>query len=482
MEGLNIPGCERVFYYFEEISKIPRGSGDMKGISNYCKNFAIDHDLDYIQDEHYNMIIKKPATAGYEDAVPVILQGHLDMVCVKKDDCEHDFTKDPIELVVDGDDLYANGTSLGGDNGIAIAYMLALLEDKDTPHPALEAVMTVDEEIGLIGAGQIDLSSLSGKRMINLDSEEDYQILISCAGGARHTITMPYQPGKQMDETVRISVNGLLGGHSGAEIHKQRGNANKILGRILYQISCNNKIRIVSVNGGIRDNVIPFQGEAVIQVNRPGLSDVVDEVNSLGKVICSEFGKDEPNLVITATAEETGDVIPMSDASTEDVIWLLQGLPNGVICNCRDMDDLVETSTNLGIVETTKESVSFTSMVRSNKDSKREAVLNELDMWTKITSSTREINGAYPGWDIKEDSELQKIAVKAFEKVADMTPAVLGMHAGVECGILCEKIPGLDCISIGPTMTDVHSVNEKLSISSSAKMYQIVKEILRTCK
>lgn len=482
MDGLNIPGCERMFYYFEEISKIPRESGKMKGISDYCKNFAIDHGLDYIQDEFYNIIIKKPASEGYEDAVPVILQGHLDMVCVKTDDCEHDFEKDPIELAIDGDMLYAKGTSLGGDDGIAIAYMLAILEDDTAEHPAIEAVMTVDEEVGLIGADQIDLSSLRAKRMINLDSEEDYQILISCAGGARHTITVPFQQGKVMDEAVRIKISGLLGGHSGAEIHKQRGNANKLLGRILYKISQNNKIRIVTVNGGIRDNVIPFQSEAVIQVSRQGLSEVLEETAALAEIIKNEFGKDEPNLQITANAEETGDVIPMSDASTEDIIWLLHGLPNGVVCFCRDIENLVETSTNLGIVRTDEENVTFTSMVRSSKDSKKEAVLSELDMWAKIASATTTVNGEYPGWDIKGDSELRNIAVRSFEKIAHMTPAVLGMHAGVECGILCKKIPGLDCISIGPTMTDVHSVNEKLSISSSAKMYQIVRDILKECK
>lgn len=482
MEGINIPGFERVMFYFEEICKIPRGSGNMKGISDFCKNFAIEHGLDYIQDEFYNIIIKKPATEGYEDAVPVILQGHMDMVCVKEDGCEHDFEKDPIKLAVDGDYFYAEGTSLGGDDGIAVAYALAIMEDETAEHPALEAVFTVDEEIGLVGADQIDLSSLNAKRMINLDSEEDWQILISCAGGARHTISLPVQPGKALDETVRIEISGLLGGHSGVEIDKQRGNANKILGRILCQLSRNVKFRIAEVSGGIRDNVIPFHAKALIQIQKADEKELLKDFGELADIIRSEFGKDEPNLKMEAFLLDNAGRSPMSDAATANVIRLLNGLPHGVECFCRDIDNLVETSVNLGIVRTLDDTVEFVSMVRSNKDSKKDALLNQLDMWADMIGGAAAVNGEYPGWDVKTDSELRGIAVKSFEKIAGFTPEVLGMHAGVECGIISKKIDDLDCISIGPTMMDVHSINEKLSISSSARMYQIVREILRNCK
>lgn len=482
MEGVSIPGFDRVMYYFEEICRIPRESGNMRGISNYCKNFAIEHDLDYMQDEFYNIIIKKPASEGYEDSVPVILQGHMDMVCVKEDGCEHDFDKDPIALAVDGDYFYAEGTSLGGDDGIAIAYALAIMEDETAEHPALEAVFTVDEEIGLVGAEKLDLSSLEAKRMINLDSEEDWQILVSCAGGARHTISIPYLPGKPLDETVIIDISGLLGGHSGAEIDRQRGNANKIMGRILYRLKQNYLFRITEISGGIRDNVIPFCAKASVQIRLSDEREFLKELGEISKIICSEFGKDEPKLKIEAKITNNENRDPMNDSSTATVIYLLNGLPHGVECFCRDIDNLVETSSNLGIVRTLNDTVEFISMVRSNKDSKKDALLNQLDMWAEMVGGRSSVSGNYSGWDVKGDSKLREIAVRSFEKIAGFTPDVLGMHAGVECGIISKKIEGLDCISIGPTMKDVHSVNEKLCISSSARMYQIVREILKNCK
>ena len=471
-----------VFHFFEELCKIPRGTFDQQRISDYCVEFAKERGLEYIQDEAKNVIIKKAGTAGFENSEPVIIQGHLDMVCEKTEDSAHDFSKDPIEVYVDGDYITAKDTTLGGDNGIAVAYALAILDSDTIAHPPIEAVFTTDEEIGMGGAGAIDLSCLKGTMLLNIDSEEEGTLIAGCAGGFIHTITLPAAREQKTGTVTEITVKGLRGGHSGIEINQQRGNANKLLGRILNSLKTTFEYAIAEVNGGTKDNVITPASKAKIMADAAHTEAIKAYVAELASEIKAEFGKDEPALDISVQAENDVTMDVFTKETTDKTVFLLIATPYGVQGLSRELEGLVETSLNLGVVTTKEESVNFNFMVRSSVESKKKEMREMLDAYAANAGGKAEIFGDYPAWMYKTDSRLRPIMIDSYEKMFGQAPAVTTIHAGLECGLFSGKRPDLDCVSFGPNMKDVHSVNEKLEIASVQRMWAYLLAVLENCK
>lgn len=465
---------ESVFYYFEEITKIPHGSGNIQQISDYLVNFAKERGLYCIQDELKNVIIIKECTPGYEKEPPVILQGHMDMVAVKKPDCEMDMKKDGLKVAVRGDEIYAEGTSLGGDDGIAVAYSLALLDSDTIKHPRLEVVITVDEEVGMDGARGIDLSMLTAGRMINLDSEDEGIFLTSCAGGARVNCTLPLTFEERQGMTVELTVDGLLGGHSGAEIHKERGNSNCLFGRVLYRLTEELPIGFSRLDGGLADNAIPRETKAVLLVEEKddtALERIVQEVETEVK---SELATKDPDVSIRLKKRETGRFLSVTPEDTRRAAAYLCALPNGVQAMSADMPGLVETSLNMGILELSPQEgqlqVAFS--VRSSIESAKYALIGRLEAVTELAGGSSSVKGDYPGWQYRKDSPLRDKMVAVYERMYGESPKVEAIHAGLECGILGSKIKDLDCVSIGPQMHDIHTTEETLSISSTRRVWE----------
>lgn len=473
---------QAVFGFFEELSKIPRETFDSKRASDYCVEFAKARGLSYIQDAAHNVIIKKAGTAGYEESEPVIIQGHLDMVCVKTEDSEHDFKNEPLDIYVEDGYIKARGTSLGGDDGIAVAYALAILDSEEIPHPPLEVLFTADEEVGMVGAGAIDLSVLEGKMLINMDSEAEGTILAGCAGAFTYNMSLPVEREEKNGAAVTISVSGLLGGHSGIEIHEQRGNAHKIVGRILNSIKTKYEYYFMEMNGGTKENVIAFVSKAKIMVRPEDAEAVKAYVEELAAVIKAEFGNDEQDLKITADVEHNIAAAVCTKESTEKIVFLLIATPNGVREYSRALKGLVETSNNLGAVKTTEDHVELLFMPRSSVESKKKELKELLDTFAAYTGASVDYYGDYPGWMYKIDSKLRPIAVETYEQMFGKEPIVTTIHAGLECGLLSGKKPELDCISFGPNMHDAHSVNEKLDVASTQRMWNYLLAVLRNCK
>lgn len=486
MEELKKSKAARVFHYFQEICRIPHGSGNVEQISDYLKAFAEKRQLECIQDETRNIIIIKPASAGYEKEEPIILQGHMDMVAVKKPGYDIDMTKDPLRLMRDGDYLYAEGTSLGGDDGAAVALCLALLEDENVAHPRLEVVLTVDEETGMEGAQSIDLSSLKAKRMINLDSEEEGIFLTSCAGGARVDVHLPVRfvdlPAGKTEE-YRMVVEGLQGGHSGTEIIKEGGNANCIMGRILYEMTVQEKLEvsIEKLAGGNADNAIPRQAEAVLWLAPENVEAVKACVGKLEAEIRTELAVKDPGVCIRMEKIGAGAADPVSVLDTESVVQaarLMMVLPNGVQSMSSDVKDLVETSLNLGILDLRKEELLLGYAVRSSLESAKEHLCQRLQAAAALAGADTTIHGAYPGWAYRQDSPLREKMCRVYREMYGKDPEIQALHAGVECGLLMAKIPDLDCVSIGPDMADVHTTEERLSISSTERTWEFLLALL----
>lgn len=473
---------QSVFHFFEELCKIPRGTFDCKRVSDYCANFAKERGLEYIQDAANNVIIKKPGTAGYENSEPVIIQGHLDMVCEKTDDSEHDFQKDPIAVYDDGEFITAKDTSLGGDDGIAVAYALAILDSNDLEHPPIEAVFTTDEEVGMGGASAIDLSVLKGRMLINIDSEVEGTILAGCAGGFRHSIFLPVKREEKTGTILEILVRGLRGGHSGIEINQQRGNANKILGRILNSIKTEYTYAFVEMNGGTKDNVITPNSKVSILTDAKDAENIKAYVEALSEIIKTEFGSDEEDLEITVTISENATVNACTAEDTQKVVFLLIATPYGVQGLSRELEGLVESSLNLGIVATAEDCVEFTFMVRSSVESKKKEMKEALDAYAAFTGAKAEISGDYPAWMYKSNSRLRPLMIDTYQEMFGKLPIVTTIHAGLECGLLSGQLPELDCVSFGPNMFDVHSVNEKLEIASVQRMWEYLLAVLKNCK
>lgn len=473
---------KRVFFYFEEISKIPHGSGNVEGISDYLVNFARERKLFCIQDEWKNVIIVKEATPGYEQEPAVILQGHMDMVAVKKPECDMDMKTQGLRVAVDGDMVYAEGTSLGGDDGIAVAYALAILESDSIPHPCLEVIITVDEEVGMDGAREIDLSMLWGSRMVNLDSEDEGILLTSCAGGARVNCKLPLQWQQYEGAVCEVKICGLLGGHSGAEIDKERGNSNCLMGRLIWELCQKMPVHMVSVRGGLADNAIPRETTAILAINPEDISILQKITSDIEKDMTQELGAKDPNVCVhvrTLRGKEKEDSLTCATAeATKKAAAYLMALPNGVQAMSGDIKGLVETSLNLGILDCEEDCLLAEFSVRSSVESSKNALIEKLVAINALAGGSYEVTGDYPGWKYRVDSPLRDKMVTVYERIYGTKPKIEAIHAGLECGLLGSKIKDLDCVSIGPQMSDIHTTEEKLSISSTARVWDYLLQIL----
>lgn len=474
---------KRVFHYFEEISNIPRPSYKEKKISDYLADFARKQKLEYYQDDLYNIIMIKEATEGYENEEPMILQGHMDMVCEKTPDCTIDFEKDPLKLRVDGDMISAEGTTLGGDDGIAVAYILAILSDETLRHPRIEAVITVSEEVGMDGANGIDLSMLRGHRFLNLDSEKEGVMLSSCAGGSTVLINLPVsrqKPSGSGWSAFEIEISGLLGGHSGDEINKERANANLLMERLFLAMRTDDiAFRIVTMEGGAKQNAIPRQTIAKILVDESKNEAFCAVAKNLQEAVRKEYTISDPDILIQTTPISLPEEMAFDEASTKRAVLLLASLPNGIQSMSCEMPGLVKTSLNLGILRTDKNKIYIEYCVRSSLKSERKYLEQKLLTLVAGLDGSAEVLAEYPAWEYKADSPFREEAVRLFEKMYGKKPKIEAIHAGLECGIFAGKIPNMDGISIGPDMWDIHTTEERLSISSAKRVYEYVVELLQ---
>ena len=468
-----------VFAYFEEICSIPHTSFHEKELSDYCVNFAKEHGFYYEQDDLGNVIIIKEATEGYENVSPIMIQGHLDMVGDKTADCPLDLEKDGLILKIEGDYLTADGTTLGGDDGIAIAYALAVLDSKDIPHPRLEAVFTVGEEVGLLGAAAIDLSCCQAKRLLNIDSELEGVLTAGCAGGRRTTSTIPVVHHTMSGRVYHLALTDLLGGHSGMEIHKGRANANVLMGRFLLYLKNRLSYGLLTVNGGVKENVIPNKSEADIVIDASSENMLLQIVTDFQKIISTEYAAADPDikLLCTSSADEQ-EVAVLDEVSLNKVLTAINTVPNGVQSMSMDLPGLVETSLNVGVMELSKDAFIFKTSIRSSVVSAKEYIYDKIAILTQNLGGTIEYVGDYPAWTYSRDSKLRDLCVDIFEKQYGKKPIIEIIHAGLECGILSSKIEGLDCISFGPDLMDIHTSNERMGISSVQRVWEYLKAIL----
>ena len=469
-----------VFQYFEEISNIPRGSGNEKGISDYLLNFGKELGLESIQDEALNVIIKKPGTPGYENAPTVIIQGHMDMVCEKNNGVEHDFEKDPLKLRIVDDYIYATDTTLGADNGIAVAYAMAILASNDIPHPPIEVLSTTDEETGMSGAMAIKKENLQGKILINLDNEEEGDLLVSCAGGVRSTATLKVDEQEiGSKKLIKINISGLKGGHSGMDIIKERGNSNKILGRVLKGLLREVKFNLVSLNGGSKNNAIPREAEAIIAVNPNDENTAIEVINNWNNIIENELRAQDPGLKIEASITDIKTCKEFTDESTKKVVDLLYIYPNGINTKSTEIEGLVESSTNLGVLTTKDGVVEFDSAIRSSIPSLKEEIVLRSKTIVELLGGKFETTSDYPGWEYDPNSKVRDICQKVHKDMYGKEAKIVAIHAGVECGLFNEKLGNLDMISFGPNLYDVHTPDEHMSISSVKNCYEYLLGILK---
>lgn len=466
----------RVFKYFEDICSIPHGSGDMERIADYCVEFVKSHKLEYKRDTANNVVIYKNATAGYENAEPVILQGHLDMVCQQTENKNIDFSADGLDIFVDGDFIKARGTTLGADNGIAVAMVLAILESDEYKHPRIEAVFTTDEEIGMIGATKLDMSLLSAKKMINIDSEEENAVTVSCAGGSDFKVTMPINRVKKIGTEVTVILKGLKGGHSGIEIDKGRVNANMLAGRFLNYMANVTDFDIISIDGGDKGNAIPNLCKMILCVD--DADNFINEAKKELETIKNEILERERDFAPIITVGRKAEFDVFDNELKNNLIFALLCSPNGIIEMSASITGLVETSLNLGILSTGNDKITMLFTLRSNKKSAHTALENKLKVFFGTLPCTIEASGHYPPWEFKENSTLQKLYCKTYKEIVGFEPSIEAIHAGLECGTFASAISGLDCISIGPDLFDVHTVNEKMSVSSVERIFNVLVSVL----
>ena len=495
IEYPELKDTDAVFRYFEEICGIPHGSGHTEAISSWLVSTAEKLGLPCVQDDMGNVVIRKAASEGYEDVPSVILQGHMDMVCEKTAGCNKDMESEGPEIMTDGVYIRAKDTTLGADDGIALAMTLAVLADDTLEHPAIEAVFTVDEEIGMLGAAAFDKSTLRSKYMLNLDSEDEGRFCVSCAGGNRTRAFLPVRREKAPEGTMfgRLAVRGLTGGHSGIDIRKGGANADKVLAEILKKLSDAADLRIVSVSGGKKDNVIPTEAEAVLAVVQGTDADVLRSLKEImeaaGQQFKEQYSGADPDMEIVletvagaGSAAESAVTDLMDQESTDNVIEALNAFPNGVQALTPGREDLVQTSLNLGILETDEETVQASFCVRSSVDAERDDLSRQILEIAERYGGRTEIAGAYCGWAYKEESPLRDLLADVYRKQTGKEPVIEAIHAGVECGFFAGAIPGLDCVSLGPDMDDVHTPREKLSIDSTKRIYALLVEALKEMK
>lgn len=471
-----------VLRYFEEICAIPHGSGNTKAISDYCARFAEVRGLEYHQDSLNNIIIIKPATAGYEAAPAVILQGHLDMVCEKTADCLLDMEKDGLTIETDGQWIWANGTTLGGDDGIAVAMALAALDDGNLEHPRLEVVFTVDEEVGMEGAVGLDTSCLQGRIMLNVDSEAEGILTVSCAGGVRASCHVPVERENTAGVCCEIVISGLIGGHSGVEIHKGRANSNMLMGRLLYGLSREMALRVVKLHGGQADNAIAPRTEAVVLVPEEEMTRAEALTASYAKVFRQEFAAADPNLAVAFSAGKAESVPALTLSATARVTSALMLLPNGVQTMSQDIAGLVQTSLNLGVLRLDEHEMTATFAVRSSVATEKAMICNRIDCLSSLLGGCVTYAGDYPGWEYLRESKLRELVADVYEKQTGKKPVIEAIHAGLECGVFAGKLPGLDCVSLGPDMESIHTPKERLSVPSTARTWELLCEVLRRSK
>ena len=474
---------KEVFHYFKEICKIPHGSGNVKQISDYCVDFAKQHGLKYRQDESLNVIIWKDGTSGYENSPAVILQGHIDMVAVKEEDCVKDMEKEGLDLEIQDGYLSAKQTSLGGDDGIAVAYSLALLASTDIPHPPLEAVFTVDEEIGMLGAAAIDLSDLNGKIMLNMDSEDEGIFLAGCAGGASVRCDIPVTKGTETGVGRTLTLKGFTGGHSGTEIICQRANTNVLMGRILMELNNEMSFFVTSISGGEKDNAIAKVGKLELLIQPSDAQTFTETMEKITATLKREYEVTDPDMQIVITEDnEEKETLVYHPSCTMKLMLALVHLPYGVVKMSNDIKGLVQTSLNLGIIKETQDCVRLCYSVRSSVGSEKEWLIEKLYSLTEFLGGSCTIDGPYPAWEYKKDSKLREIICEVYEELYHEKPLIQTIHAGVECGLFSEKIPGLDCISFGPNILDIHTTNEHLDIASVERTWKLILEVLEKLK
>ena len=463
-----------VFHYFAEISAIPRGSGNEQAISDYLVRFAQERNLEVIQDEALNVIIKKAATTGYESAPTVIIQGHMDMVCEKNQDTTHDFDKDPLQLRIIGDMLYATDTTLGADNGIAVAYALALLDSTDIPHPSLEVVITTEEETTMNGAIAVDASHFTGKIFINLDSEEDGKLLVSSAGGVHVTQVLPITWSKSSTDevTYRIRIKGLKGGHSGISINKERGNSTKLLGRVLQDLSTEFTYSIQQISGGLKSNAIPREAEAIVFVQSNDVNKIKEKIEHWEQTFKNELQMTDPGVAIGFEKIESNSTAVFAEDTKQKAITALLLIPHGVQAMSMGIAGLVESSTNLGVVSTTDSAIHFENEIRSSIKSAKANMVTQAKTLADMLGCEVLIDADYPEWPYHPDSQVKKLFEQTYREKYGKEIDVIAVHAGIECGVFIEKIPGLDAVSLGPDMFHVHTPDEHVSIPSTIKNWE----------
>lgn len=470
-----------VFHWFGELNKIPRGSGNEKAVSDYLVSWAKERNFEVEQDKALNVIIRKPATAGYENAPGVIIQGHMDMVCEKTADSDHDFLKDPIEMIVEGDFLRANNTTLGGDDGIAVAFGMAILDDSELAHPALELLVTTEEETGMGGAMAITEGQLQGKRLLNIDSEEEGIFLVSCAGGANIQVDFPALLAESSEPVpgLQVKIHGLRGGHSGMQIKLGRANALKIMSRLMQSVKNTSPgFRLSHVNGGSKHNAIPSAAEfsctaIELDLARAALVKAAEEISA-------EFATVDPDLRISIDQVELKELMSFENsARVADFLFLA---PNGVMSMSADIKGLVQTSLNIAILERMDDRLRLTTSVRSASMSARKAVLDKLQLLALVLGAKSQIKSSYPAWEFKQDSPLREKALSVYKEISGKDAEYTAIHAGLECGLLGEVMPGVDMISFGPDIFDVHTPKEHLSISSVQRVYEFTRALVEALK
>ena len=476
LEGLK---PEKVFQFFEMLCSVPHGSGNTKQISDLCVKFAQERGLRYKQDALNNVIIWKDASPGCEDLEPLIFQGHIDMVCAHEPDCGIDMKTDGLNVYVDGDWVRAHKTSLGADNGIGVAITMALLDDETLRHPRLEALFTTDEETGMFGANGVDLSELKGHNLINLDSEEEGALTVSCAGGVRADCLFPadWEAASADMRFYEVVIDGLRGGHSGAEIDKGRANAIRLMGRFLYEAEQQTGLRVASMEGGTFTNVIPLYCRAVVAVP----VDKAAEFEALGlydaAMFKNEYLTPDPGIAMRGAPTEAADRV-FSERRTKALLQMMVLAPNGVQAMSMDIPGLVQTSLNMGVVKTEEEGIGLYFSLRSSIQSQKEALAVKLEALCSLLGAGFYTHDPYPAWAFKKQSRLRDAVAKACAAVYGKAPGITATHGGLECGLFMEKRPDFDCVSLGPDLREVHSVRERLSISSTEKLYSVVRSFV----
>lgn len=473
---------EKVFEFFRQISEIPRGSGNTEKIAQYCLDFANERGLKAIKDDGGNVIIYAAGSYGYENCEPVVIQGHMDMVCEKTPECKKDMTIEGLDLCTDGEYLWADGTTLGGDDGIAMAYIFALLDTEDIPHPPIEAVITRDEETGMYGADEFCADLIEGKRILNIDSEEEGIFTVSCAGGITSHCDIPLEaPSESAEYVYEITVSGLAGGHSGVDINKGRANAFKVLSNLLNNFYSFVNFRISYISGGGKMNVIPQNASIIIGTNTECFNDLEKTVNSYSEDFLKGCAADDSSAEFTVKVLDTEHLF-YNKISTEKILGFLKEAPTGVICMSKSMPGMVQTSLNIGVLDIAADVLSADFLIRSNSADDKKEVMKTVTAFIEKFNGKNEFSADYPAWEYREISPLRDLMVETYVELYGKEPTISAIHAGLECGIFSKKIKDADIISFGPDIENIHTPAERINIASVERTWNLLITFLKKCK